>query len=350
MNRTFVSTFVSVLALSVAAPAAAEEAAVLERIDAQTVELSRAGAGPVAIWLSDDTAVDTGDRLVAAASKDRTAKIALPAGRRAYVILRHEDGSATVVAERVLPLEQGSNFRDIGGYETRDGHTVRWGKAFRSGAMALLTEDDYALIGQLGLDSVVDFRSLEEREIAPDLVDDRTGALFIANDYSLKPLFAKMGQGDGENTYRGMEKLLAPQYRSLFKRLLAGDGAVLYHCSAGQDRTGIATALIYDVLGVDRETILRDYHLSTALRRTQWEMPPLDPADYPDNPMVQYYAKMQAAGRTGAEPLYTPGGASHLAQFFVYLDAEYGGSEGYVKQVLGFSDADIARLRQIMLD
>ncbi|MEJ2457412.1 MAG: tyrosine-protein phosphatase, partial [Novosphingobium sp.] len=260
-----------------------------------------------------------------------------------------EDGHTTVVAERVLPLQQGSNFRDVGGYVTKDGKTVRWDKAFRSGAMPLLTDADYALIGQLHIDSVVDLRSIEEREGAPDLVDDRTGALFIANDYSLKPLMARFSKGNGENMYSGMEKMLAPQFRSLFRRLIADEGAVIYHCSAGQDRTGIATALLYDVLGVDRETILRDYHLSTELRRPQWEMPQVDPKDYPDNPIVQMYMAHGKDQPMKANPLYTPSGASYLAQFFTYLDRTYGGSEGYLKQALGMTDADIAKLRSVML-
>lgn len=339
----------AVLALLQAGPALAEEAAVLHRIDGKTVELERKAADPVGIWLSDDTRIDQGDRLIAPTSKARKLKLDLPASRRSYVILQEQDGSSIVVAERELPLEQGSNFRDLGGYKTKDGHTVRWGVAYRSGAMPLLNENDYALLSQLHIDSIVDLRSLEEREIAPDLLDDRTGALFLANDYSFKPMWKELQGGKGENMYSGMEKFLAPQYRALFHRILSADGPVVYHCSAGQDRTGVATALIYDVLGVDRETILADYHLSTELRRPQWEMPDVDPADYPDNAIVQLYAAMRGDGVPKANPLFAPSGASHLAQFFTYLDKEYGGTEGYLKQVLGLTDADIAKLRVTML-
>jgi protein-tyrosine phosphatase len=97
----------------------------------------------------------------------------------------------------------------------------------------------------------------------------------------------------------------------------------------------MATAILYDTLGVDRETILKDYHLSTLLRRPDYEMPKIDPKDYPDNPIVQYYFKRASGERAKAEPLYTPTGVSHLAQFFTYLDRTYGGSEGYWKQGLG---------------
>jgi protein-tyrosine phosphatase len=343
------TTLAAVLAL-LASPALASERATVTRIDAATVELDAAGLKPASIWISRDDRHDPGDERVTQPAKAGKLRLAIPAAERRYVILRDKQGRDTAVAERVLPLQQGSNFRDVGGYVTKDGRTVRWGKAFRSGAMPLLTEADYKLVEQLALGTVVDFRSLDEREVAPDQIDDRTGALFVANDYSLKPLMAKMGQGNGENTYRGMEKLMAPQYRSLFRRLIDEDGAVLYHCSAGQDRTGMATAILYDTLGVDRETILKDYHLSTLLRRTDYEMPQIDPKDYPNNPIVQYYFKRASGERVKAEPLYTPTGASHLAQFFTYMDQEYGGSEGYLKKELGFTDQDLTKLRATMLE
>lgn len=343
------STALVTLAVLASSPAFAREMATVTRLDSRTVELDRDDTAPVSVWISADTRIDDGDRRVAATARDRKLKLDIPSDERRYVILLGEDGHTTIAAERVLPLQQGSNFRDIGGYVTRDGHMVRWDKAFRSGAMPLLTDADYALIGQLHIDSVVDLRAIEEREVAPDLVDDRTGATFIANDYSLKPLMARFGKGNGENMYSGMEKMLAPQFRSLFRRLMADEGAVIYHCSAGQDRTGIATALLYDVLGVDRETILKDYHLSTELRRPQWEMPQVDPKDYPNNPIVQMYMAQGKDQPIKANPLYAPSGASYLAQFFTYLDAQYGGSEGYLRKVLGFGDDDLARLRQVML-
>jgi len=337
-------------ALAAASPAAARELATLTRLDDGNVELTRTETAPATVWISADTALDGKDQRFAAASSAARLKLPIPVGTRSYVILEGKDGKTTVVAERVLPLQKGSNFRDIGGYVTKDGRTVKWDKAFRSGAMPLLTEADYALLGQLHLGAVVDLRSIEEREVAPDMLDDRTGALFLANDYSIKPLFTNMAKSGGENMYQGMEIMLVPQFRALFNRLLANEGAVVYHCSAGQDRTGIATALIYDVLGVDRETIIKDYHRSTELRRPQWEMPKVDPADYPNNPILKYYAARPDGQPAKAEPLYTKSGASHLAQFFTYLDQQYGGTEGYLKAKIGLTDADIVKLRETMLD
>lgn len=269
---------------------------------------------------------------------------------RHYFVVHPETGEPSIVATRVLPLEQASNFRDIGGYMTKDGRMVQWGRAYRSGAMPLLTEADYAFIEQLDLDSVVDFRSLDEREITPDQVDDRTGALFLANDYSMAILMKGFTENDGEHGYARMEPLIRPQYRAMFRRLIANEGAVLYHCSAGQDRTGVATALIYDFLGVDRQTIVEDYHLSTELRQTQWEMPDINPEDYPGNLIVQYYVAARQSGDDAPKPLYTPSGASQIVQFFDYIDAEFGSTEAYLKEALWLTDDELSRLREVMLD
>src|SRR3546814_79257 len=93
--------------------------------------------------------------------------------------------------------------------------------------------------------------------------------------------------------YRTWLTSLAPQYKVVFDDLLAKKGAVVYHCSAGQDRTGVATALVLSALGVPRDLILADYHLSTQYRRPENEMPKLDAAAYPNNPVAAYYRKAQ---------------------------------------------------------
>ena len=333
------------------APALAVDTVMVSRIDAERVKVSWNDSDAVDIIVTD-TPVAAGAAIpVVKASRKREAVVAMPANKRQFVVVRDGgDGSLMLAAERELPLAKGSNFRDLGGYKGAGGKTVRWGKVFRSGALPLLTDEDYTLLGGLNLGTIVDLRSLEEREVAATQLDDRSGALFVSNDYSLKPLMANMGSMKGEYVYTGMEKLLAPQYRSLFKRLLADDGAVMYHCSAGQDRTGIASALILSALGVDRETILADYHLSTQLRRPQNEMPPIDPGNFPNNPIVQYYAAAaKKPGGVKAEPLYSASGKSHLAQFFEVIDRDYGGVEGYLA-TLGITAVDVARLRSLYLD
>lgn len=325
----------------------------VRRIDADRVEISWTDEDPVTIRVSEapDAALSQA-RLVASGLRGGRYTVAAPAGTRLYFVLQDGgDGSQARVAERQIPLQQASNFRDIGGYATADGRRVKWGRIYRAGAVPMLTESDYAAVAKLGLGTVVDLRSTDERQIAPDLIDDRTGALFVSNDYAFKPLYESMAGGDGEYLYRGVGKALAPQYRAIFRRLLANDGALLYHCSAGQDRTGVATALIYSALGAPRETIVRDYHLSTALRRPQFEMPTINPADWPGNLIATFYAASQKRpGGPVAEPLYSPKGNSHLAQFFETIDRDYGSVEAYLDKELGVTAQDVARLKQLYLE
>src|SRR3546814_18531331 len=79
--------------------------------------------------------------------------------------------------------------------------------------------------------------------------------------------------------YRDFPQQLVPQLRVLFDTLLAKEGPVVYNCSAGQDRTGFATAMIMSALGVPREVIYKDYLLSTGYRKPLYELPKIDPVE-----------------------------------------------------------------------
>ncbi|QHL91990.1 protein-tyrosine-phosphatase [Sphingomonas changnyeongensis] len=347
------------LLLAVAAPAQAIGDARVERIDAATVRLTWTDAAAVDIYVSPSPdATRRGSRPVIRDDRDGREDVAANASIRQYFLIRdRQTGEVRRVAERVLPLERGSNFRDLGGYPAAGGKRVKWGRIFRSGAMPLLSDGDYAHLKGLGLGAVIDLRSLEERAVAPTMLDDRTGALFIANDYSARAMFAALRPAPGggvelpDNLYAGLGDLLEPQLRAVFDRLLAGQGNLVYHCSAGQDRTGITSALVLTLLGVPRDVILADYHLSTPTRRPEFEMPPIDPAAHPDNPIVQYYAA--AAKRPGgvrAEPLYDRDGVSHLAKFLAGLEAKHGSVMAYLEKTFALTPDRVARLRAMYLE
>ncbi len=333
-------------------PAGAIDRATVVRIDAERVKVSWSDDDPVTIQSADRAERKAAGSVLVRRFKGTEAVVVLPADRRRYLVLRDGgSGQTLIVGERQLQLERGSNFRDLGGYVGAGGRPLRWGRIFRSGALPLLSEADYRFLGSLGLATIVDLRSLEERAIAPTMLDDRTGALFISNDYSIRPMLARMGSKDGAPLYAGTERNLAPLYRALFRRLLANDGPLLFHCSAGQDRTGIGAALILSALGVDRDTIVADYHLSTALRQPANEMPTIRPEDWPGNPMAQLYARGQAMpGGMRAEPLYEPSGASHIVRFLDYIDREYGSVEAYLAKELGIGPREVARLRALYLE
>lgn len=345
VHRVCAIGLIALLATSGTALARADGANAL-RTGAGTVTVSWHDAKAVDVYLADkaDATIDTA-RLLAANDRDSHETVAVDGAARRYYLLRDRaDGSVVEVAERLIPFEQGSNFRDIGGYAAADGRHVRWGLIYRSGATPLLSPNDQAEIHALGLRNMLDLRSDEERQIAPTKID---GVQYRAVGYSMLAMM-KPGQPmrNGVDLYRDFPEFLAPQMRILFTMLERDEGPVVYNCSAGQDRTGFATALILSALGVPRETIIKDYLLSTGLRRPQWEMPKIDPALYKGNPVAQMFAHYQDAGAASKpQPLVEADGTPFLMGALEVIDTKWGSVDNYLKQEIGVSDQDIAELK-----
>jgi protein-tyrosine phosphatase len=195
------------------------------------------------------------------------------------------DGFETVMParERLLPLEGGINFRDLGGYRGLEGKAVRWGKLFRSGRMDRLTGNDQQRVGALGLDLVVDFRAEAERLREPSrwgaVPAPRTETVNIVPG-SAEAFFAAGGVDGPESgaafmtfIYRDFVKNQTAAYRTMFARILEiPDAKVLIHCAAGKDRTGFGSALLLSLLGVATGDILDDYLLTGRFLDTDREL------------------------------------------------------------------------------
>lgn len=156
-------------ALTVPGIAVAVEPGDVTRIDPRQVTLHWNDRDPVSVYVASNPAAGiSAATLVAGDVRTGTLTVPAAATERRYFLLRDGgDGLVVTVAERELPLERGSNFRDLGGYRGADGRAVKWGRIFRSGAMPLLTDNDYALLGGLKIGSIVELRSVDERMIAP---------------------------------------------------------------------------------------------------------------------------------------------------------------------------------------
>jgi len=350
-NRSLIG-LCAILLLSLPGPALARaENAQVERIGPSKLLVTWTDKAPVDLYLADKPDADPASaHAVSLKDRDGREEVTVEGAQRPYFLIHDDaDGSFVTAAERLLPLEQGSNFRDIGGYRTADGKHVRWGLIYRSGATPLLTDSDLAQIKALGLRNMVDLRSDEERVLAPTRID---GVAYTAVGYSMLEVFSHMGaRGNGGDLYRNFPKMLAPQLRILFSMLKRDEGPVVYNCSAGQDRTGFATALILSALGVPRETILKDYHLSTQFRHPEFEMPRINAAAFPDNAFAQFLARGQdAAEMHKAQPLYDPDGSSFLSSAFDEVDQKWGSVDAYLEQEIGVSAEDIARMRADYLE
>ncbi len=248
-------------------------------------------------------------------------------------------------ARRVVPLEQGSNFRDIGGYRAADGKTVRWGRIYRSGGTPMITDADATRIRGLGISRMMDLRSSEERVLAPSRI---TGVTYTAISYSMAGL---MGPGaasgtppSAEKMYRAFPTMLAPQLRVLFHALADNDQPIVYNCSAGQDRTGFTTAVILTTLGVSRDEVIKDYLKSTALRRPQYEMPRIDPARHAGDPVALMFAKWQQQPHDKASPLYDEGGA-YLRYALDEVEKRWGSMDNYLQKEVSVPPAELATIR-----
>lgn len=180
-----------------------------------------------------------------------------------------------ILSEELLPMEGAHNLRDLGGMKTIDGKFVKWGKLFRAGELSKLTEEDQEYLNSIPIRTIVDFRDYSEVKREPDTQLANTerrhhfplapGNLAGNSDIKEEEIMSYDAHEIMIKMYS--ELITDPKcigcYRQLFELLQSENNLpLLYHCTAGKDRTGVATALIYSALGVDIDSILSDYMLS----------------------------------------------------------------------------------------
>jgi protein-tyrosine phosphatase len=162
------------------------------------------------------------------------------------------------------------NFRDLGGYRTADGRMVAWRTLFRADGLNKLTDADVAQLGELGLATVIDLRTLDEAEQRGSFPVDRVPVTYLGLPLT-DVLPATEELPDWKEAayvaarYGAMVSEGGPMLTSAIQALATGDALpAVMHCSAGKDRTGVLSALILAFLGVPDETIVADYALSAA--------------------------------------------------------------------------------------
>jgi len=262
----------------------------------------------------------------------------------------------TTAYDRLLPLEGGSNFRDMGGLFTPAGQQVRRGVLFRSGAMSSLTPADQSYLQTFGFQRVVDLRSSEERELYPNHWAAQQQIPLSAHEYDMLSFLASMVDEEGQPRsmsalYEAMPASLQPQLRLFFSALLKAETPLVVNCSAGQDRTGLASALLLLTLGVPREVVLQDYLSSTRLRRPAVERGDVDLAAAAETNafarlMIDYGADQR---EPVAEPLLTADGVPYLEFALDRIEQDYGSVAAYLSEALDVDAQAQERLRQLYL-
>ena len=253
-------------------------------------------------------------------------------------------------------LQGAPNFRDLGGYRTAQGYVTRPGLVFRSGHLANLTDADLKALSDLGIQTVIDFRPLYEKDMSGHnrMPEDITYIPIPIGDPAMAPE-VKRALIDGDFTslpdlHDANRRLIREFSAQIGHALqLIGDPnnlPLIFHCIGGKDRTGMTAAILLTLLGAPWPTVLADY-MDTNGRMGR------------AGPDVDAFIQKLAAERNW-ESVPDEGRAA-LRRFFVleesYLEAAWdeiervGGSFcGYVHRYLGLSDAMIEGMRTALLE
>ena len=245
----------------------------------------------------------------------------------------------TTAPSRSLNLSGATNFRDLGGYLGLDGRPVRWRRLFRSDNLAGLSAKDLSVLADLGLSRSFDFRGIHERAEAsyelPGVVQHSLSIepTVVQNLRALMNTRERLTEPDAvalmQETYRAFVHDNSSRFGELFTHLLDSDAPLVFHCTAGKDRTGFAAALILLALGVPRPVVMDDFLLTNSLYRRA-------------GPRVQTDVPIEVM-----EVIWKVRGEFLDASLQV-VDADYGGVDNYLARI-GIGESQRRRLIELYL-
>lgn len=268
---------------------------------------------------------------------------------------------------RVLPLEGTFNCRDLGGYLGAEGRTVKWGKLLRSDALDRLTDADRKVLTDMGLRTVVDFRSQPERESRPNRLPEGictvvlnphaelagTAGMVVSDDAKKMEGLISLAKSDKGPAFFAarrnamaveMRKMVIDEtavaaYRDFLALALREDAApLLFHCRGGKDRTGWAAALLLLALGCGEETVMEDYLLTGVCNAGRNEARMAEYRQFTDNREVLNFLRSLME----VEP-------SYLGAALEALHA-LGGCEAYLREYMDIDRTRLTRLRELYLE
>jgi protein-tyrosine phosphatase len=257
-------------------------------------------------------------------------------------------------AYRRVRFDRLANFRDLGGYRNSAGQQVKWGLLYRSDSLKAASSRDLRALQRLPLVEIIDLRSEMEQQMAPDRLPDIPGMRFLAlpimdansrltveaRERIVARRYDDVHPDELLNeAYAAFVRQFTPQYQVFFRELLAAQGRpILWHCTAGKDRTGFAAALLLRILQVSMTTILQDYMLTQIYwQRSLWKT-------------ALYLTLIR--GRRAVRLVRELSGAKeeYLQTAFATIDQDYGSFDAYVHSGLGLTEAEIQTLRQRYLE
>jgi protein-tyrosine phosphatase len=259
---------------------------------------------------------------------------------------------------RQVELAGQNNFRDLGGYRTSDGRRVKWRHLYRSGELSELSDDDVEKLAELGIRTVVDLRGEAEVEqkgpdrlppgasltsiaIEPGDLSPVLGPAFVTGDFSVVP----------EDLLLQINREYIRGWRHKLASLLhvAADPAncpLVFHCTQGKDRAGINAAILLSALGVPWGTVVEDYLLSNVQRHAQ--------ADAGLKSMRASAARQRGIAPEEVDMTNIRGlffvHTSYLGAAHDEIITGYGSIEGFIRDGIGWSDSELQRLRDGLLE
>ena len=268
-------------------------------------------------------------------------------GQSAYRQLMQR-GDSAVLAKRYIPFSKTLNFRDIGGIKTTDGKTVRLGQIYRAGNLAELDNDEFGRFNATHIARVYDLRTDheikgKEDHLPPNVQYFHTPTV-ADNEGEIAQLKKKVINGEISEAmardmttefYEDAVSANVNALRDIIKSITESDEPVLYHCSAGKDRTGIVSALILSILKVDRETIVDEYLLSNYYRNAHTEKT-LGKAKM--GKIIKRKMDLKAV------EILTTVDESFINATFNTIDKKYGGMDSFIQNQLGIDQKTRMRL------
>jgi len=251
------------------------------------------------------------------------------------------------LGEELVRLASADNFRDVTGpdaaYTAADGRPLRRGVAYRSNELQL-SHTDVESLGLLGVGAIYDLRTDHEVEAHPDV--EVPGAVWRHLEVKGIPMEAVSDLADRatahdvmQRVYRGFVEIEGARsaFATLFRELADGNGPVLFHCTAGKDRTGWASALLLHLAGVSDETILEDYLLTNTFSSGTREKYLGLVREHLGADKVDVYERVMVADE------------AYLQAGYDAVTAAYGDRLGYLRDGLGLDGPTLDRLRDRML-
>lgn len=256
------------------------------------------------------------------------------------------------------------NARELGGYISEDGRKVKRGVLLRTGALSGMTEADRTcLMEQYHLTDVIDFRTSFECAAAPDpvmypvayhpirILDEQgsqtagMAAAATGEGFPLEKLveYIKSGKVHPEDMYVDIVQSAASKegYRKFFECLLEHkEGALLWHCSAGKDRTGLGAAFLLTILGVNRQTVLEDYSLTNVYFQDILKKMEIQLASFG---LTEAEMEVMRAVAGGVNPAY-------LEKALDTIEEQYGSLEWYLEKELGITEEKRLKLQEMYLE